>query len=110
MGTVGMTVIRIPYVKEYRDKTGTVRRYFRKPGCKPVPLPGIPGSQEFMQAYQAALGTPMERPALQGPGTVAALTVDYLRSPAFANLKPASQKAYRIVLEKFRTKHGHRLV
>jgi hypothetical protein len=43
-----MTVIRIPYIKEYLDKAGTVRRYFRKRGCKPVVLPGVPGSREFM--------------------------------------------------------------
>jgi integrase len=109
-GTADMTVIRIPYIKEYRDKTGTVRRYFRKPGCKPVPLPGVPGSQEFMEAYQAALGSPIERPARHGAGTISALIVDYLRSPAFANLKPASKKSYRIVLDKFGAMHGHRLV
>jgi hypothetical protein len=28
MGTLEMAVIRIPYVKEYVDQTGTVRRYF----------------------------------------------------------------------------------
>jgi integrase len=106
-----MTVIRIPYIKEYRDKTGTVRRYFRKPDRKPVPLPGIPGSQEFMDAYHAALGTPLERPARQGgPGTVAALIVDYLRGPAFSNLKPSSRKSYRMVLDRFGRMHGHRLV
>jgi len=105
-----MTMIRIPYVKEYVDKAGTVRRYFRKRGCKAVALPGVPGSSEFMAAYQAAMGTPLERPARQGPGTVAALIVDYLRGPAFANLKPSSQTVYRIVLDRFGTKHGHRLV
>ena len=110
MGTRDMTVIRIPYVKEYVDKAGTVRRYFRKRGCKTVPLPGVPGSREFMEAYETAVGTPLERPALQGPGTVAALIVDYLRGPAFANLKPSSQKSYRAVLDRFGTKHGHRLV
>lgn len=105
-----MTVIRIPYVKAYVDRTGAVRRYFRKPGCKSVVLPGVPGSHEFMAAYQAALGTPLVRPARQGPGTVAALIVDYLRGPAFVNLKPSSQATYRIVLDRFGMKHGHRLV
>jgi hypothetical protein len=106
-----MMLIRIPYIKEYLDKAGTVRRYFRKRGCKPVVLPGVPGSREFMEAYEAAIGTPLERPARHGgPGSVAALIVDYLRGPAFANLKPPSQKSYRIVLDRFGTKHGHRLV
>jgi integrase len=105
-----MTMIRIPYVKEYLDKAGTVRRYFRRRGCNTVVLLGVPGSREFMEAYETAIGTPLERPARQGPGTVAALIVDYLRGPAFANLKPSSQTSYRIVLDRFGTKHGHRLV
>src|SRR5262245_33964545 len=110
MGTADMTVIRIPYVKAYVDKAGKVRRYFRKPGCKPVPLPGVPGSQEFMAAYQAALGSPIEQPARHGAGTVSALIVDYLRSAAFVNLRPSSQRYYRLVLDRFGAKHGHRLV
>ena len=105
-----MTVIRIPYVKEYVDQAGTVRRYFRKPGCKSAVLPGVPGSREFMAAYEAAIGTPIVRPARQGVGTVGALIVDYLRGPAFMNLKPSSQASYRIVLDRFGMKHGHRLV
>jgi hypothetical protein len=29
-----MTKIRLPYVQEYRDRTGKVRRYLRRPGFK----------------------------------------------------------------------------
>src|SRR5580692_11529324 len=105
-----MAVIRLPYVNTYTDRCGTVRRYFRKRGCKPVALPGVPGSAEFMDAYRAALGEPAPRVAQQGPGTVGALICDYLQSPAFANLKPASQRAYRIVLDRFSAQHGHRMV
>jgi integrase len=107
-----VTVMRLQFVKEYTDRTGKMRRYFRKRGCKPVTLPGAPGSPEFMRAYQTAMGGKTEQPAAQdGTGTVAALIVDYLRSPAFAsNLKPSSQKVYKIVLDRFRAKHGHRLV
>jgi integrase len=105
-----MAVVRIPYVNTYKDRYGTVRRYFRKRGCKPVPLPGTPGSAEFMAAYQAALGERAPRIARQGPGTVGALICDYLQSPAFCNLKPASRRAYRIVLDRFGARHGHRMV
>jgi hypothetical protein len=105
-----MAVVRIPYVNTYKDRYGTVRRYFRKRGCKPTPLPGIPGSAEFMSAYQAALGEPAPKIARQGPGTVGALICDYLQCPAFSNLKPASQRAYRIVLDRFTARHGHRMV
>jgi hypothetical protein len=74
METRHMTVIRIPYVKEYVDKAGTVRRYFRKRGCKAVALPGVPGSLEFMEAYQSAVGTPLQRPARQGPAPLRLLS------------------------------------
>jgi integrase len=106
-----MAVVRIPYVKVYTDRSGRVRRYFRKPGRKAMPLPGVPGSAEFMAAYQAALGEPAPRPgARQGQGTVGALIYDYLKSATFSNLKPASQRVYRIVLDRFGIQHGHRMV
>jgi integrase len=110
MPVLDVAVIRLPYVNTNTDRHGTVRRYFRKRGCKPVALPGTPGSAEFMDAYRAALGEPAARIARQGPGTVGALICDYLQSPAFSNLKPASQRAYRIVLDRFGTQHGHRMV
>jgi integrase len=107
-----MAVIRIPYVKAYTDRHGKVRRYFRKPGCKAVPLPGVPGSTEFMAAYQAALGEPVPVSASREskPGSVGALIVNYLRSPSFSNLKASSQRVYRIALDRFGTLHGHRMV
>jgi hypothetical protein len=48
-------IIRLRYVNEYKDRHGKVRRYFRRPGEPNVPLPGIPGSAEFLAAYAAAL-------------------------------------------------------
>jgi hypothetical protein len=92
-----MAVIRIPYVKVYIDRHGHVRRYFRKPGTKTVMLPGAPGSAEFMEAYQRALGAKAPPPlGNRSPGSVGALIVDYLRSAAFQN--------------RFGMKHGHRMV
>jgi integrase len=105
-----MAVVRIPYVKVYTDRSGRVRRYFRKPGRKAMPLPGVPGSAEFMAAYQAALGEPAQRPNSRAAGTVGALICDYLQSAAFSNLKPESRRVYRGILGRFGTKHGHRMV
>jgi integrase len=111
MPAVDMAVIRIPYVKVYIDRHGHVRRYFRKPGAKTVMLPGAPGSAEFMEAYQAALGVKTS-PPLGGlrPGSVGALITDYLKSAAFQRLKPSSQRGYRTVLDRFGIAHGHRMV
>ena len=47
---------RLRYVQAFVDrKTGAVFRYFRRPGYPRVRLPGLPGSADFMAAYQAAL-------------------------------------------------------
>src|ERR1700716_856699 len=111
MAVIEMTVIRIPYVKAYTARFGNVRRYFRKPGNKSVALPGVPGSAEFMAAYQAALGEPGPAPpARQGEGSAGALICDYLKSPAFTDLAASSKTLYRTILDRFGTQHGHRMV
>jgi putative ABC transport system substrate-binding protein len=51
-----MTSIKLPYVLEYTDRHGKVRRYFRRRGSKQIALPGIPGSDEFMAAYTDPVG------------------------------------------------------
>ena len=78
-----MTRLRLPFVNEFRDRHGKVRRYYRRPGCKAVPLPGLPGSAEFMAAYQAALTGVTVPPRLIGEartvaGTVQAIVAAYL--------------------------------
>src|SRR5262245_48486647 len=49
-----MTKIRLRYVQAFTAR-GKPYYYFRKPGCARIKLPGLPGSAEFMDAYQAAL-------------------------------------------------------
>jgi hypothetical protein len=51
-----MTQIKLPFVQAFADRHGRARHYFRKRGLKRVALPGTPGSEAFMAAYQAALG------------------------------------------------------
>src|SRR5262249_27026074 len=106
-----MTSIRLPYVQEYRDRHGKARRYFRRPGYKRVALPGTPGSPSFMAAYEAALAA--EKPPIgrrHQDGTVGDLVASFKRSASFENLKPGSQRVYRIILDSFAEKDGHRLV
>jgi integrase len=108
-----MTRIRLKYVNEYRDRHGRVRRYFRRPGFRAIPLPGLPGSIEFMQAYQAALAIvspPPPSPKHVIAGSLAALAAGYLRSADFANLSPSSQASYQVALKPVLAAHGHRLV
>jgi hypothetical protein len=111
-----MTRIRLRFVNEFRDRHGRVRRYFRRPGCKAVPLSGLPGSAEFMADYQAALTGTRAPQKLPGedrviPGTVYALVSAYLDcSPGstspFQALAAETQRTRRNILEKFREAHG----
>jgi integrase len=105
-----MTMLRLKYLKVYRDRHGTVRRYFRRRGQKDLPLKGDPGTAEFMLAYQAAFGTRALAVDETKAGTFGRLIADYCRSAGFANLKPSSQKLYKLVLDRIAERHGHRLV
>jgi integrase len=108
-----MTRIKLRYVNEFIDRNGHVRRYFRRPGGRAMPLPGLPGSIEFMSAYQAALAAVSPPPPSSKHivhGSLAEITNGYFRSVAFANLSETSQQLYRSVLKPILEAHGHRLV
>lgn len=105
-----MARLKLRFIQEWTDKkTGLTFRYFRRPGCKRVPLPGLPGSAEFMAAYQAALAAP--RPEIgitrSKSGTVGATIAAYYMSTLyFGSLKPGTQCMRRAILERFRSEHG----
>jgi integrase len=108
-----MTRIRLRYVNEYRDRHGKIRRYFRRKGGRAMPLPGLPGSIEFMSAYDAALAVvspPPPSPRHLISGSLAAVVAGYFRSADFANLSPSAQRSYRVALKPILDAHGHRLV
>jgi integrase len=104
-----MTRIRLAYVQSFLDKkTGTVFHYFRRAGFRRVRLPGLPGSVEFMAAYEAALAT-MPEPigtARSKPGSVSAAIASYYGSQSFRALKGGTPAARRAILERFRDEHG----
>ena len=75
-----------------------------------TPLPGAVGSEEFMRAYQTALGAPARPLSPHAAGTLAKLVEDYYRSVEFVNLKPSSRSLYRAVLDPIAQRDGHRLV
>jgi integrase len=109
-----MVSLRLDYVHEYDDRHGKLRRYFRRKGSKRIPLPGLPGSEEFMAAYQAALAgvtAPREIGASRTkPGTVNAAVVGYYQSMAFRGLAASTQYQRRLVLEKVRNEVGERQI
>jgi integrase len=58
---------RLPkFVHGFLDRHGRPRFYLRRPAFKPVPLPGLPWSPEFMAAYEQAMAS--QPPAEIGGG------------------------------------------
>lgn len=51
-----MAYVKFRYITKDRDRHGNVRLYFRRPGKTKIRMPGLPGSEEFLAAYKAALG------------------------------------------------------
>jgi integrase len=108
-----MARIKLRHVNGFLDRHGKLRYYFRRRGSRSVKLPGLPGSIEFMDAYQAALATvapPPPSPKHVIRGSLADLAAGYFRSAAFANLSQSSQRHYRTALKPVLEAHGHRLV
>jgi hypothetical protein len=100
-----------PYVQSFVDrKSGLVFHYFRKRGCKRTRLPGLPGSREFMAAYQDARDQPqyVEIGAAKRskPGSVSAAMAAYYTSLDFTTLAAGTQSMRRAILERFRADHG----
>jgi hypothetical protein len=106
-----VALLKLKYVNEYRDRTGKLRRYFRRGGKTLGALPGLVGSDEFMVTYQVFLADQKPAPvARNGEGSFGRLINEYYGSRPFLNLKPSSRQIYRYVLEPLAKSHGHRLV
>jgi integrase len=106
-----VALLKLKYINEYRDRTGKLRRYFRRGGKTLGPLPGEVGSDEFMAAYQAYLADQKPVATPRGAeGSFGRLITEYYGSRPFLNLKPSSRQIYRYVLEPLAKAHGHRLV
>lgn len=104
-----VATIKLKYVNEYVDRTGKVRRYFRKAGKQLGPLPGEVGSEEFMVAYAAYLA---EKPAAARTtlhaDSLAKLIIDFYGSRLFTDRKSSTRQLYRYALDPVSKEHGHR--
>jgi integrase len=107
---MGQHLMRRPpkFVQGFIDRHGKARFYFRRAGFKPVPLPGLPWSPEFMAAYEQSLaGQPLQIGSARTKlGTVRALAVSYFNSSDFRSLTPSSQAIYRGVIDRFCIQYG----
>ena len=103
-----MTTLTLKYVQRFRDRHGAVRHYYRRPGFARVALPGEPGSQTFMEAYQDALDSAARSAgeAATKAGSISALLVAYYQSNDWKELDPLTHKTYRPMLDRFRDTVG----
>jgi len=108
-----MTRLHLRYIDRFRDRHGRVRYYFRRGKAARIPLPGLPGSDAFMGAYQSALAEVQSTPRptnRASRGSFNHLAIEYFSSPDFLRLRPQTRHVYRLVIERFLQEHGHRLV
>jgi len=97
---------RLPFVQSIRGPDGKDYLYYRRDGRR-TPLPGPEGSILFLETYDrvhAAWSPP--QPAHGRPGTVDAAITAYLAGADFQQLSPASQRSYRLTLDRFRSSFG----
>jgi integrase len=101
------------FLQSFVDRrTGSVYHYFRRPGYPRVRLPGLPGSRDFLEAYQAALEQPQTSIGAAKrsiPDSVSLAIARYYDSTRyFGSLSPGTRKNRRSILERFRERHGNR--
>jgi integrase len=103
-----MAKLNLKYVNSFIDRHGRRRYQCRVPGQKSFGLPGLPGSAEFMEAYQAALAQGNKSTTDIGAsrtksGTLNAGIVGYYAHDSFTKgLAPETQRMRRNILERFR--------
>jgi integrase len=106
-----MTKIKLQFVQAFVDrKTGRAFYYFRRRGQPRVRLEGVPGSAQFMTAYQTALAAapiPIGADKRSKPGSVSAALAEYFTSQTFRSLSGGTPAKRRAILERFREQHGH---
>lgn len=103
-----MVKIRLRYVAEDTDRHGNPRLYFRRVGHPKVRLPGLPGSDEFMAAYKAALsasGDIHRHPRRPTRGSFGHLCLTYYASAAFKALDNSTQSWRRRALDAVCERH-----
>jgi integrase len=104
-----MAKLRLRYINEYIDRTGKLRRYFKRGGKQLGALPGEVGSEEFMAAYAAYLAEkPVAAVRSMHTDSLHKLVVDFYGNRMFTDLKPSTRQLYRYALERLVKEHGHR--
>ena len=109
-----VTSIRLKFVSSDVDRHGNVRFYFRRKGQQKIRLNGMPGSESFMAAYQAALSSEnvenkKYKTAVQGSFGETALK--FYASADFKLLDARStQPQYKKLIDDICEVHGHKKI
>lgn len=102
------------YVELWEDRHGKRRIYFRRGKGARIPLPDDVRSDEFQEAYAAALaGDVASRKKKQeaaAPGTIGALILSYQQSAAYIELRETTRKGYASRIEALRKDHANRTI
>jgi len=103
-----VTQLKLKYIHRFKDRHGKLRHYFRRPGQKQIPLSGLPGSAEFMEAYQAALTNQdlLTSRLKAPPGSIRAAVLSYYQSGDFTALADTTKRTYRRGLDRLVRDHG----
>lgn len=105
--------VTLKYLSEDKDRYGNVRRYVRIPGRRKVRIPGVPGSEKFLQAYYDAVAGKI--PERKKPGQAARASFrwtcqQYFGSKTFLGRDPATRSWQRHHLEAICQKDGDKPV
>jgi integrase len=103
-----------PFVECWRDRHGKLRLYFRRERGRRIALPVAVKSDEFRDAYGAALrgDCVRERPRMDRvvAGSIGALIVSYKKSREYIALRQTTKIGYVSRLDTLRRNHGHRSI
>jgi integrase len=92
-----MGFVKFQYITKDRDRHGNLRFYFRRPGKPKIRLRGLPGSEEFLADYKAALSE--NDPSLaKAEKSFDWLCDRYYQSAYFQYLEEYTQRRKRTVL------------
>jgi integrase len=108
-----MVTVRLRYVHGFVDRTGRARFYFRHRG-KRWPLPGQPGTAEFVARYdqllRECLTKGQARNVAFGPGTVGLVIEKHLGSCDYTSKAAGTQRHYRVTLDQLKEICGRALI
>lgn len=96
------------HASSYRDVRGKLRWRYRRAGFPESQTTALFGSEEWWAWYNAA-AVALQKPVAADrtrPGSIHALGVAYYTSADFLGLKPATQRTYKGIFDRYRDKYG----